>query len=161
MDENKNNMWLWLMVAAVVVVGGYLVYQQVYTSPAVPQVAPPVETTNPSKVPEEKMMDKKEGTDTMMKKEGASRETVVTVTRAGFSPATVTVKAGDTVKWVNNDSIDHDVSSAVHPTHKVYPPLNLGVVKPGASLTLEFTEVGSYKYHDHLSPKLFGTVVVQ
>jgi len=53
------------------------------------------------------------------------------------------------------------VNSALHPTHLEYPPLNLGVIKPGESKSLTFPEAGTYKYHDHLNPSLFGSVTVQ
>lgn len=86
---------------------------------------------------------------------------IVTITSAGFIPQSITVKAGDTVSWVNQDSKSHAVNSAVHPTHLVYPPLNLGNLKPGEEKSLSFPEAGTYKYHDHLNPSLTGSVVVE
>ncbi len=88
-------------------------------------------------------------------------ETAVTVTASGFSPKDVTIKAGDSVTWMNNDSAVHNVSSAIHPTHQVYPPLNLGNIEAGGKVSLKFPTAGTYKYHDHLSPSLTGTVTVE
>ena len=89
------------------------------------------------------------------------RMTTVSLTDAGFEPQTINIKAGMTVVWTNNTSATADVSSAQHPTHLVYPPLNLGNFDPGNSVSLVFDEPGSYKYHNHLNPSKFGTVVVE
>ncbi|MBI4039103.1 cupredoxin domain-containing protein [Candidatus Daviesbacteria bacterium] len=86
---------------------------------------------------------------------------LVTVTSVGFSPKDITISAGDSVAWMNNDTVDHTVNSAVHPTHLVYPPLNLGEIKPGEKKSLTFPKAGTYKYHDHLNPSLFGSVTVR
>lgn len=88
-------------------------------------------------------------------------ETVVKITASGFSPKAVTIKVGDSVTWMNTDSLDHTVNSAVHPTHQVYPPLNLGNVQPGGKVSLKFPTAGTYKYHDHLNPTLTGSVSVE
>lgn len=88
-------------------------------------------------------------------------ETIVTITDTGFTPATVAVKAGTKVTWQNKSGATVDIASAVHPTHLVYPKLNLGKVAPGGSVLLVFDTPGSYKYHDHLNPTHSGTVVVE
>lgn len=90
-----------------------------------------------------------------------STKNLVMVASNGFSTKEITIKAGESVTWENQDSVDHTVNSAVHPTHLVYPPLNLGVIKPGEQKSLAFPAVGTYKYHDHLNPSLTGSVTVQ
>ena len=87
--------------------------------------------------------------------------TIVKITQSGFSPKTVTIKVGEAVTWMNDDSAVHTVNSAVHPTHQVYPPLNLGNIQAGGKLSLTFPEAGTYKYHDHLNPSLTGSVTVE
>lgn len=86
---------------------------------------------------------------------------LVTITQSGFSLKDSTIKAGDTVSWMNSDTIDHTVNSAPHPTHTAYPPLNLDNLKPGETKSLMFPTSGTYKYHDHLNPSLTGSVTVQ
>lgn len=96
--------------------------------------------------------------------EGAILEetgTVVKITSTGFNPKSVTLKKGESINWVNEDIEDHTVDSAIHPTHQVYPRLNLGAIKPGDKKSLSFPDTGSYKYHDHLNPTLFGSVTVE
>ncbi len=98
----------------------------------------------------------------------------VTITADGFSPKTVTVKAGTTVTFVNEDSNQHWPASAVHPTHEAYP--DSGIKKcgtgelifdacaglaQGESFSFTFNEKGSWNYHDHLRPTNRGTIVVE
>lgn len=97
-------------------------------------------------------------------------------TDAGFSPSAITVKAGDTVNFVNNSSGTFWPASAVHPTHSAYPGSSISkcatstesgifdACKPlsvGSSWTFQFNQKGSWNYHDHLHPAQKGTVVVE
>lgn len=91
----------------------------------------------------------------------AMEKNVVKITSSGFMPKDLTIKAGESVTWMNDDTLDHTVNSAVHPTHQVYLPLNLGTLQSGEKKSLNFPEAGSYKYHDHLNPTLFGSVTVE
>ncbi len=91
------------------------------------------------------------------------KETIVNVnlTSSGFNPKTVTIKTGTRVIWVNKSGGDATVNSDVHPTHQLYPPLNLGQFPDGSSVQLVFDKQGAYKYHNHLNPGQTGTVVVE
>ncbi len=84
----------------------------------------------------------------------------ITVTKEGFSPAAVTVKQNTIVTWLNKSGGLVTVNSAVHPTHLVYPPINLGEFKDGSSVQLTFDKPGVFKYHDHLNPSQTGVVTV-
>lgn len=106
---------------------------------------------------------------------GAIASTTVTVilTDGGFSPKSVTIKKGDTVKWVNQSSEDMWVGSAMHPTHTVYSGTTLKEHCPdadgtafdqcaaGDGYTFTFEKVGSWNYHNHKDSSQFGTVIVQ
>lgn len=94
--------------------------------------------------------------------QGANKEVVtITLTSEGFSPATVTVKAGTVVSWINKSGGLATVNSDPHPTHLTYPPLNVGQFKDGSSVQLTFDKPGTFKYHNHLNPSQTGTVVVE
>ena len=86
---------------------------------------------------------------------------MVTLTETGFSPETVTIKAGQKVTWNNKSGAAATVNSDIHPTHALYPPLNLNEFSNGESLELVFDKPGTYTYHDHLHPDRRGTVVVK
>lgn len=88
-------------------------------------------------------------------------ETTVEITSVGFSPKNITIKAGESVAWVNKDTLEHTVDSASHPTHTAYPRFNLGSIKTGEQKSLSFPDTGTFKYHDHLNPTLFGSVTVE
>ena len=88
-------------------------------------------------------------------------ETMVSITQSGYSPKDITIKIGDSVVWTNNDSATHTISSDPHPTHTLYPFLNVGPLKPGEKKSVQFTTAGTFTYHDHLNPSLTGTVTVQ
>lgn len=89
------------------------------------------------------------------------QKNTVTLTQDGFSPATLTVKAGETVTWVNKSGTDATVNSDPHPTHENYTPLNLGKLSDGGTLSLKFDKSGTYGYHNHFDASQKGTIVVQ
>lgn len=153
-----NNKTLLFVVIGVLLLGGVFVLSKNQSSVSrTTQGQPTVGVANDEKVEKEDGEKKEE----MVEKEDKDEETTVSVTDAGFEPQTVTVKAGAKVVWTNNTKATTNVSSANHPTHLVYPPLNLGNFEPGDSVSLVFADPGTYKYHDHLDPSKFGTVVVE
>ncbi|MBI2141023.1 hypothetical protein HYU16_01225 [Candidatus Woesearchaeota archaeon] len=98
----------------------------------------------------------------------------VLITATGFNPQTLTIKAGETVLFLNQDTAQHWPASAVHPTHVVYPEPGGCIgskfdsckgLATGEPFMFTFNEKGSWKYHDHLNccsdPAFFGTIVVE
>lgn len=86
----------------------------------------------------------------------------IQTTSNGFVPVTMTILTGQSITWVNEDAVSHQVNSDPHPTHRLYPILNtVGLINPGESKSVTFTTPGAYTYHDHLNPQLKGTVIVQ
>ncbi len=79
-----------------------------------------------------------------------------------FIPSEIKIKKGDMVVWTNFDSSSTWPASAFHPTHQVYPGFDaLKGLSKGESYSFKFDKVGSWKYHDHLNPSVYGTVVVE
>lgn len=72
-----------------------------------------------------------------------------------FSPASVTVKVGQTVKWVNNDSVDHNVTASSGAT---FTSNNFG---QGGTYTFKATKAGTIKYSCTIHPGMNGTITVQ
>ena len=108
--------------------------------------------------------------------QGAGSEAQITYTDQGYSPASINIKKGDTVVWKNQSSKDMWPASALHPTHTVYPGSGISKcntaeqsaifdacapISPGSSWSFKFLQVGSWKFHDHLSTTNFGTVNVE
>jgi plastocyanin len=80
----------------------------------------------------------------------STKGTAATVTMQGFafSPHILTVTAGTTVTWTNNDSAVHNVVSAdgiglnANPTST----FNSGSMNPGATFSFTFSKPGTYFY---------------
>ena len=77
----------------------------------------------------------------------------VSIKRSSFSPSTVRITAGDTIRWRNDDTRYHQVVST---TGTFASP----VLAPGRSYSFTFEVAGSYRYRDALVPSSVGTVKV-
>ncbi|OIP57464.1 MAG: hypothetical protein COX79_00510 [Candidatus Levybacteria bacterium CG_4_10_14_0_2_um_filter_36_16] len=85
----------------------------------------------------------------------------VNLTSKGFAPQTVTIKVGESVRWTNKSSAKASVNSADHPSHKLFPFLNLGLFNPGSTVQARFNSAGTFTYHNHFAPTQTGTVIVK
>jgi plastocyanin len=77
----------------------------------------------------------------------------VQIKRSAFQPATVTIKTGDTVKWTNTDTHNHQVVS--NNGSFVSP-----ILGPGKSYPHTFNAAGTYRYHDGLDAAVKGVIKV-
>ncbi len=91
----------------------------------------------------------------------APEDAVISYSDSGFSPAEIRVKVGQKVVFKNGASANMQINSAVHPTHTLFPELNIGVIAPGQIKSVTFTKAGTYKYHNHLNTSQSGTIVVE
>jgi len=71
-----------------------------------------------------------------------------------FVPARLTVKAGTTVSWRNEDDIPHTVTSAA----RLFKSKALDT---DDSFSFTFTEPGTYEYFCSLHPRMTATIVVE
>ena len=86
----------------------------------------------------------------------------ISMTDTGFVPADVTIAVGDTVTFVNDAQANKWPASDVHPTHEILPDFDPGRgLATGEEYSFTFTEVGSWKYHDHLRASHGGTITVE
>ena len=87
---------------------------------------------------------------------------IVILSDSGFSPASTEVRVGETVKFINNGSGKMWVASAPHPAHTNYSEFDEKTgTNAGGSYEFTFLKTGSWKYHNHLNPSQFGTIVVK
>lgn len=77
----------------------------------------------------------------------------VTITNFSFSPSSLTVKAGTTVTWTNQDSASHTV------TGDTTGPAS-GTLDKGATYSYTFSTPGTYPYHCAFHPNMRGTITV-
>ncbi|MEX0649528.1 MAG: cupredoxin domain-containing protein [Candidatus Andersenbacteria bacterium] len=95
--------------------------------------------------------------------EGETQEAVtIRMSETGFSPPQLTVDAGTTVTFVNDGQALHWPASDLHPTHDALPGFDARQgLTTGATYSYTFTEVGTWRFHDHLNPSATGAVVVR
>ncbi len=85
----------------------------------------------------------------------------VNYTDSGYTPNTITLKKGVTVRFVNQSTSTMWVASDVHPTHQLLPGFDeLASVTNGGAYEYTFVKVGTWTYHNHMNPTDKGTVVV-
>lgn len=80
--------------------------------------------------------------------------TMVKIDNFSFSPKSLTVKAGATVTWTNQDDIPHNVVS----TEKKF---SSPVLDTDQNFSFTFREPGSYPYFCKIHPMMTGTVLVE
>jgi plastocyanin len=86
----------------------------------------------------------------------------VTYSDSGFSPKSVEIAIGDTVKFVNNSKKNMWVASDPHPAHSEYPDFDQKASSAkGTSFSFTFTKAGNWKYHNHKQSSDTGVVVVK
>lgn len=79
--------------------------------------------------------------------------TAVSITNFAFSPAALTVKAGDTVTWTNHDEEPHNVVAGDGSFRSAGLDAN-------GTFSYTFTKPGSFDYICGIHPFMRGTVVV-
>ena len=83
----------------------------------------------------------------------AAGASAITIQNFAFAPASLTVKAGTTVTWTNNDSPTHSVKWA-DGTAGSNP------LATGSSYTRTFAAPGTYQYVCGIHASMHGTIVV-
>ena len=85
-----------------------------------------------------------------------SNVSIVSAT-VGFSPSSITINVGDTVKWTNNDTTTtHTVTSTDSPA-----AFDSGNVAPQGTFSHTFNAPGDYPYHCSIHTNMTGSVSVQ
>ena len=81
-------------------------------------------------------------------------DTQVKIDNFTFAPQRITVKAGTTVTWINDDDIPHTVASS----SKLFKSKTLDTED---KFSFTFTTPGSYEYFCSLHPHMTGAIVVE
>ncbi|MCD7441687.1 cupredoxin domain-containing protein [Streptomyces lincolnensis] len=79
----------------------------------------------------------------------------VTMKGYAFSPASLTVPAGSTVTWTNQDTAPHDVKTTSGPA-SIHSPM----LDKGQSWSFTFTAAGSYGYYCTVHPDMTAGITV-
>jgi plastocyanin len=81
--------------------------------------------------------------------------TEVKIDNFSFGPATITIPAGSTVTWTNNDDVPHVVTSD---DNKMFKSKALDT---DDRFSFTFTKPGTYNYYCAIHPKMTAKIVVQ
>lgn len=160
-----------IIVVIIVIGGGYLLFAKKTQAPVTP---PQTATTTVDTQATKPAAATQTTTGTATKPGTVPTSTLKTITYNGstFSPASVTIKQGDTVKFVDTASAPMWIASNPHPTHTAYSgtsglqhcPDTTGTAfdqcAPGSSYTFTFLQIGSWGYHNHLNHGSTGMVIV-
>jgi len=77
---------------------------------------------------------------------------ILTTTAFGANPLTIT--AGTTISWLNDDNTTHTSSADAGQWAS-------GNMTPGARFNFTFASAGRFTYHCQIHPNMVGTIVVQ
>ena len=150
-----QNTWIWVIVAVVLIGGGFWLWQN-NAVPAVVDNGGATVTPTPTPTPTP----------------SAPMTATITYDGTGFSPKAVTIKKGGTVAWNNENTAEMWIASAQHPNHTIYSGTSRDAHCPdtsrtafdqcagGNNYTFKFDKVGTWNYHDHLNATMFGSVTV-
>ncbi len=85
---------------------------------------------------------------------GSNPANSVSIVGMAFGPSTLTVKAGTTVTWKNNDGVAHTVTSDDGTS------FDSGTLASGASFSFTANTAGTYAYHCTIHSGMKATLVV-
>jgi plastocyanin len=83
-----------------------------------------------------------------------AEDAIISIDNFTFAPERLTLRAGTTVTWRNQDDIPHAVAS----TAKLFKSSALDT---DDTYSFTFTEPGTYEYFCSLHPRMTGTIVVE
>jgi len=83
----------------------------------------------------------------------------VSIENFAFVPATVTIAVGDTVRWTNNDSIDHTVTAGASGAET--GEFDSGNIAAGGTFERTFTSAAALDYFCQIHPSMTATVTAE
>jgi len=131
-----NKVFIAILLLVVVIVGAIIFFSKgnLQPAPAVPQTGnqpAPAATDNPAP---------------------ASGSQAVNITNFSFQPAVLTIAAGTSVVWTNDDSLPHQIKSDT---------FNSAQLAKGQTFTFTFDKAGTYDYFCSIHPSMKGKIIVQ
>lgn len=88
-----------------------------------------------------------------------------------YEPAALTIDAGKTIRWINLDAVDHDVTSGVSVTGRKTRNMKQtkfpddmfasGLFGQDQSFSVTFDEKGEYNYYCNIHPFMVAKIVVR
>ena len=140
----KSGAWIIIAIVVIAVIGVGIFY---FTkAPAYSQTAPsaPSASTQPSTQ-----------TPPLPEQPAKAKTYNIEIRGFAFNPSSLTIKAGDTVTWTNEDSVLHKIASDSG------NELSSDALSNGQTYSHTFTVAGIYSYHCGIHTSMKGTIIVQ
>lgn len=106
----------------------------------------PAETTTPSPQPTPAT--------TSTSTPAPTTEESISISGFSFQPSSLTIQAGTTVVWTNQDSAPHTITAD-------NGSFDSGTISSNGTYSRTFTQTGSFVYHCDFHPSMQGTIIVQ
>ncbi len=90
---------------------------------------------------------------TMARADGHATNHTVVIRNFAFEPANITIKAGDTITWVNEDD-------ARHSAWDLNNQFDTGLLSKGQSASLTFASAGTFGYRCRPHGNMRGTITI-
>ncbi len=84
----------------------------------------------------------------------AAADNTISLKDMAFTPNALQVATGTTVTWVNNDTVEHTVTSDT----KLF---DSGQIAAGGKFSYTFAQPGSYAFHCNVHTSMTGTITVK
>ena len=84
----------------------------------------------------------------------------VTIKNGQVRPRKTNANMCDTLTFVNEDDFTREMTFGTHPEHGVYAGENELIVRKFRSKTITLSQLGTYKFHDHLQAETAGEFTV-
>lgn len=87
----------------------------------------------------------------------------VVMQNISFNPSSVTISAGQIVRWTNNDSVSHTVTSGTPGDANAGKDFDTGLIGNGVSKCIKFNTIGTHTYfcRPHSATMRDAKVIVQ
>jgi amicyanin len=148
----KRPLWQWILLY--IVIGGVIYAVAYYFFFANNGASGAYSYNTPTSTATTQNGSQNTGTSTTNQSAPTSAQSMsVTISNMAFNPAEISVKAGTTVTWTNNDSIAHTVTSDTG-------VFDSKALNPGQSYSFVFATPGTFTYHCSIHPSMKAGVVV-
>lgn len=84
----------------------------------------------------------------------------ITFTNTAITPTQITANQCDTLTFINKADKTRDIVFGEYNQHVSYAGEGVYVVRPGKNETITLSETGTFKFHDHLQPNVYGYFTV-
>jgi plastocyanin len=80
-------------------------------------------------------------------------DNTISIESLSYNPNSLTITIGETVKWINNDNVDHTVTAD--------GLFDSGTLSNGETFEYTFNEAGTYEYTCTIHPNMQATITVE